>query len=389
MDEEFPDEDISDEGYLEDEEEPLQDVDLSLDETDGDFEASIVRRVEDETGEFLLDDPLYEEEFGVTFESFETIPAALDIASVEVNDNEETYSFRIQAAGGGLAELFEERAKTVKYTVYLDTDLDGASDLLLTTTDTPYEGTVVSSDFEIIEQMPSLEMEDDAITLTVSREHAGDRFDWLVVSGYAPSEEAFYTTPLDNVSFVPNVDFAYPSGLHRTVNLLALHSRTRVIRSGYSRCPTSPTPPLKKVPGTRYKGYFISKWWAGARDVAVWCVNPNPGFFADRVSDTSPKGWVARCPFKCGQNSLRVRQSGNKLGAIYHTVADGHCGSVAKDRDGDGRLDVMAFTYKFNTNRVRSCNIERNPSSGVRLARRCKRPVAPYKDPRKVPGSVP
>lgn len=357
----------------------------------------LVSRVEDPLQDFILDHPLFERNFDVVYGSNEVIPQALDIIAVEVALDGDYYRFHIRTAKEGLPELLEEGRHSARFGVYVDKDLNGASDILLTTTDQPKRGLVITPDFKVIEEMPRLIIGNNSVTMYISRRIVGDHFDWLVVSGYSPVKRAYHPTPLEHVFFVPEIDVVFPVEVPRMFEILTTYSGTgpacQVITTQFNTCPPAGNPPQVSVPGTSYKGVMISHAQCGIRGYALWCVNPPPGFFGKRVFEGAQQGWVARCPFLCGYNNQNIWDTNNDQvpDIVFHTIKDNpKCGTQTNfDQDNDGKIDIMQHEYTYQTNQVVSCNIERDFQNQAILDKRCCLARPPYADPAMVPGSIP
>lgn len=362
--------------------------------------------VEDPLRDYILDHPLFKENFDVVYESYKVIPTALDIVSVEVALDGDKYYFCILTAGGNVLELLQEGRHSARFGVYLDRDLNGYSDVLLTTTDRgPERGIVITPDFEVIEDMPRLTIEDNSVTMRVSRETVGDHFDWVVFSGYSPREDAYYRTPLEEVGVfvVPEVDITYPNP-ERTVLVHTVLSGSgpscRVTGMGVTICPPPGKPPnnppgRRRVPGSSCEGWMYQRTQCDNLGYELWCNcsvvrhdqygNPywHYGEYGKRVFKGSASGWVAKCPFVGGLNGQGVQDTdGDSVpDRIMHTVVDGY-----GDDDNDGKEDVMVYDYSFLTNKVTSCHIERSYQTGVVLDEKWLPPTPPYTDPASVPG---
>jgi hypothetical protein len=348
--------------------------------------------VEDPRGDFLLAHPLFEENFGVIYENNEVIPPALDIVAIEVSEDGGSYLFEILTAGDELSDVLLEAPRTARFGIYIDADLNGLSDYLVTTTAEFGFGVITGEDFGGVIEELDVVVAGNALTLRVPRELAGDHFDWLAVSGYSPEPAAFHPTPLENVFWVPTVDIASARGPFRMREISTNYSGTgqkcQVTKSGYSTCPAHGAT-QQQVPGTSYQGVRIFTKQCGYRGLGLWCLNSS--FFGKRVFDISKSqdGWVAKCPFTCGYNEQNHWDTnGDHLpDKVIHAVTDADCGTAAQDQDGDGYRDTMRHVYWYNTNRVRSCNEERN-AFGSLVNTRCLPPRAPYSDPASVPGSI-
>jgi hypothetical protein len=395
---------------------------------------------EDPRGDFVLDHPLFEENFDAfgVYDQAE-IPHALDITAVTVGPEGEYYFFDITTAraetseGESLPELLRSGRRTARIGIFVDIDHNGASDYLLTTTDE--EGTGVVLPPTLDEPIAELELNvgDSSITMLVPRSILGDRFDWMAFTGYSPIEGAYFSTPLEFVFFVPAVDVYYPQDLPGMVGFSTSYSGTgrvcQVTGTAYNaasiRCPPQGNPTLTPVPGTSYQGVLMYQVQCDGRGYAFWCINQS--FFGKEVLNGSHLGWVAKCPFTCGLNDEGRwdTDSDGLVDQIFHTVTDVDClydtsgdgipdklvdvnGDGTKDYthhdgDNDGYLDVMEHRYLYATNELTSCNKERTYKYGAPATaggppilklgsvenERCKAPQQPYTLPSQVPGAIP
>ena len=352
---------------------------------------------EDPQLDLILDHPLFEENFDVVYRSYDMIPIALDIVRVELRRDERNYYFRVSTAGDNVPELLREKNRSALFGIFVDTDLNGISDFLLTTTDNPERGVVVAPNFDLIEEMPSLSIDSTSVTISASINTLGDHFEWVAFTGYSPAERSHYHTPLEGLFIVPIVDMAY-ADTARTVLLHTTLSGTgqqcQVTDMGITRCPPPDNPPGRQnVPGAGCEGWMLRQKRCGNLKIELWCYcctgGPpwSGGAFGKRVEKDTNKGWIARCPFSGGQNSQDEQDADNDRvpDKVTHTVVDG-----GSDDDHDGYKDVMIYEYDFDTNRVTITNIERDYNTGAVVNTKILPggSVPPYSNPKKVPGNV-
>lgn len=353
----------------------------------------MVRLVADAAEDFVLDHPLFTEVYDVVFDDNSSIPPALDIVQVEVFSDGEIHTIQIRTREGGIIQQISRDDQRVSFGVYIDSDGNGVSDYLLTTTDSPERGVIVTPEFKFVAEMPSLVFEDNEVTMQISEEIVGARFDWLVFSGYSPKVEAFHTTALDNVFFVPQVDVV-PSvaGMTGVISFYAGPGACQVIDSRTAmRCPVAPGTPTATIPGTSIQGKLWYRKRCGTTEAAFWCVG---GAFGARVSGGGTTGWIGKCPYLCGGNWIDAWDSNNdgSLDKVWHIVRDADCSDSQnpmkhKDSDGDHKMDSMEHTYFFATDQVESCNLERNETTGsLILPTRCCPKRKPYANQGDVPG---
>lgn len=349
---------------------------------------------EDPLGDHILYDPLFQENFDV---GYAEVPPALDIVAVEVGLEGQNYYFRVQTAGDNVRELLLERERMVQFGIFVDTDLNGLSDFLLITTGDPERGVVISRDFERVEEMP-LDINANSVTMFAPIGTLGEHFEWVAFTGYSPEEEAYYLTPLEDLFIVPIVDMAY-ADMERTTLVFTSLSGTgkqcQVTDMGISFCPPSGNPPGQEpLPGPTGphpsdKGWMFWQKKCGDLKIELWCY----GAFGRRVEKGSNKGWIARCPFKGGQNFYKLWDnypSPNGDGVpdrVRHWVQNGKF-YWGFDDDGDGCWDWMDFDYSFDTNLVTILNLEFD--SGKNLVVTDPDPASPHKPydwPWDVPGT--
>lgn len=360
----------------------------------------LIRLVADATDDFLLDHALFTEVYDVVFEGNDSIPPALDIVEVEVRSEGGNHTFKIRTREGDVVEEMNRDDQRVSFGVYIDSDGNGVSEYLLTTTDSIERGVIVTPEFGFVREMPKLLFEDDEITMSIPQEIVGERFYWLAFSGYSPSAEAFHPTAVEDVFVVPDVDVV--SSLPDMSALVAFYAGAgscQIVDKHYIACcgGTCPGPaasvPLTTIPGTSQQGKLFYRKQCGTRIYEFWC---SGCCFGSRVYGGGTTGWVGRCPYICGMNTVDIwAQSQNApLDKVYHTIWDSDCSGSSDpkkhyDSDTDDRIDYMAHTYSYATDELESCNPERNETTGVWMAgTRCCPIRKPYKNLMDVPGSV-
>ncbi len=357
----------------------------------------------DPVGDWLRDHPLYAENFDAP-DAFEDVdlPPALDLADLRLGPEGDTYIFSLStsraATGEGepLTDLLTPGRRVASVGVYIDTDRNGVSDYLLTTTDEALTfGAVFATTLDEPVDTIELRVDENTIDFVAPRGLLGDRFDWIAFTGYSPLPDTFFRTGVGWVFVVPIVDIYRPGDIPANIGFTTSYAGTgqscQVIESQYNSCPAqgSPTPVTVSGPGYSYQGVLIYRVQCDGRGYAFWCMNQS--FFGKEVFEGGSRlGWVARCPYHCGYNQeARWDQDGDGLvDKIFHTVTDRDCGSY-HDGDGDGGLDVMEHTYLYGPNEITSCNRERDYQAGTTLDLRCKPAQPPYDAPTNVPGFVP
>ncbi|MFH0820253.1 MAG: hypothetical protein V1908_00615 [Candidatus Peregrinibacteria bacterium] len=356
------------------------------------------RNFEDPPNDFLLDHPFFEENFDAVGVLERTkIPSVLDLRAIRVGPEGNNVMFQIRFAqredgGPTLRELLTQRRAQVG--IYVDTDRNGVSDFLVTTTAEAERGLVVTHN--LTERMAdvTVRLGESELTLFVPKAIIGDRFDWIIFSGFTPIDDAYFRTNLDMVFFLPLVDVYYPQDIPSNVGFSTSYTGTgkqcHVTTTTFNTCPAQGNPTLVQVPNTSppKQGVLLYDVRCNGRGYDFWCLSQS--FFGKHVYDAGQQGWIARCPFTCGlnQEGRWDSDSDGLVDKIYHTITDQDCGSY-HDGDGDGLLDVMAHTYLYSSNQVTSCNLNRNYSTNVLVSKDCKPAQAPYTDPGMVPGHLP
>ena len=358
----------------------------------------LVYTVEDPLQDFILDHPFFEEQFDVVYTGVDAVPPALDIIRVELQREGGYYYFQIFTAGDNVLEQLETRMQVIQFGIFVDTDLNGVTDLLLTSATELEQGVVVTSDFDLVEKMPSLAYDSSSLTVSASAELLGDSFAWVAFTAYSP-QKVHYRTPLKDVVFVPEVDLAYADTERRVLLSLSVSGTgqdCQVIETQITTCPPRGNPPgRQRVPGSLCEGWMLKQKRCGDLKIELWCNcssgRPSSwrgGAFGKRVEQgLFKRGWVAKCPFFGGQNSQVDGDTDNDgiPDKVHHTVAD-----RGLDDDGDGYLDIMIYKYDFKTNLVTIINVERDYHTGavVNVKYLPWGPVPPFISPNMVPGQV-
>lgn len=378
----------------------------------------MVRHVEDPVGDFNLDHAMFSYNFGIEFVDNEIIPPSLDLVRIEIIDEGEENIFILHTEGDALPDLLGNDRKLGQIGIYIDVDLDARSDLLVTTTVQPGQALILNRELEVISEVSRFEMGENSIQMGISKKLTGDKFNWVAFSGYTPVEGAVFLSSAEEVYFLPQVDtIIHPSLLGEMIATIKYYlgraDLSTVYYSGIINCPPAlidgqpnpyykihPTAPLPGVPptsGGKQVGVKISEqtWPNLSRATALWC----SGSFYREVSDTSQQGWMARCPYPCGQNEMSIWSPTIKgrPSAIIHQISNKPCNYTG------GEVVVTAMRHSFYweyynpgwENKVRSCQRQRywgwGPHNGKMVSgtEKCLPPVPLYKIPNSVPGSLP
>jgi hypothetical protein len=360
-----------------------------------------VSSVEDPRGDFILDHPMFESNFRVSFESAAAIPSALDIIRVDVQRRDPDYIFRISTAGPNLPALLGERTRSVQFGVFVDVDRNGSGDVLLLTTDRPLTSVVLTPQLRVLERERRATVEGNTVTLAVARSRIGDRFDWVAFSGFSPRSDAHYRTPLDSIGvfFLPEIDLAYPDLERRMIlfhhSISGSGSNCQITGVGMNYCPPQGNPPGRQsAPKSNCQGWMYQGTRCGNQGFEWWCncSSGGPptwsgGYYGKWVFNGSVTGWIAKCPYGGGVNSQDDQDTDQDgvADVIMHTTVDG-----GGDDDGDGYQDVMEHTFLFSSNQVTSCNKERNYQTLALINKRCCPARPPYDNfPSGVPSGIP
>jgi hypothetical protein len=363
------------------------------------------REFEDPAGDFLLDQPLFEESFDATG-AFERarIPSALDMRTILVGPEGESAMFQILTAssengGPTLRELLTDGRHTAQVGILIDSDRNGLSDYLVTTTAAGERGLLVTR--TVNERVADIDIRlgESELTLFVPLDVIGERFEWVAFTGYTPIEDAYFRTSLEELFFLPVVDAYHPGDVPSHVGFSTTYSGTGkqcfVTTNSYSSCPAQGNPTLVQVPNSSYQGVLLYDVRCNGRGYDFWCLSQS--FFGKHVYDGAQEGWIAKCPYPAGCNSEhRWDQNADGLvDKVIHTVfdSDGNCGinpgGPHIDADADGKLDSMVHTYLYSSNQVTSCNRNRDYATNAVVSQDCRQPQAPYANPGMVPGSLP
>lgn len=342
----------------------------------------IIQLVTDPTGDYLLDHPLLTELYDIVFEDNSAIPPALDIVQVEVSTENDLHTIEIRTWEGNILQEMNNENQRVNFNVLIDSDGNGISDFILSTTNNTERGVIVTSQFELIAEMPELIIEDNTVTMQVPKDIVGEKFLWTAVSGYSPNAEAYYPSELEGVFVAPDVDIVVTdSTMTAIIGFYSGPGSCQIVdKLAIAGCPSSPSEKM-----------FYRKQ-CGSRIYEFWC---RGCCFGSKVSGGGTTGWVGKCPFLCGLNSVNIwSQAKNApLNKIYHTIHDANCNDPYnqlkhKDSDGDNKIDLMAHTYYYDTDVLESCNIERNETTNAQVSIRCCPKRKPYKYHLNVPGNI-
>lgn len=348
--------------------------------------AELVKGVSDPLGDLILDHALFTEQFDVTFRSNDDIPRALDIVRVDLTDDRSNFYFHVTTDGESLKRFWDSETRQAQVGLYLDTDNNGVSDLILSTTLNPEKGVVLTPDLapDKAVDMPVLKIMDNKIVLSVPRKLTGEHFTWTAFTGFTPRNNAYYETAMPAVFFLPMVDIARASdeSMIDTWSSYSIGS-CQILGSYQAECGKY-TVPDATVPGTTLKGKRMLRKVCNGRGMEVWCIARS--YFAKRVFTTSHLGFVARCPFDLGNNTEGdVDTNGDQImDRIEHQVID----EPPPDKDGDGKKDIMQYFYTYPGNTLKICNKERDKNTGALLGNRCKGNLKPYAQPYSIPDHV-
>jgi len=364
----------------------------------------VIRYAEDPTEDFEIDHPMFAELYDIVFELNTPIPPALDLVEVVVESGEGGHTFYLRTRDGGVIQEMRDLDQRATYGVYIDSDGNGVSDVTVTTTIGGERSVILTPEFELVDATSELWIEDDLIALTVPEWVIGAGFHWMAFSGYSPNPHAAYTTSMDDVVVVPDVDVVCSQvGMNALLSFLdgpgtcQITEKLAVACCG-GTCAKSASVPYTTIPGTNQTGRLFYRKQCGQRIYEFWCLG---ACFGSRVYGGATTGWVGRCPYPCGFNTVNVwkQDATVQLDKVYHTIRDASCASKAdmknplKHADSwiggkDGRMDSMHHTYWYGTDQLTSCNVERQPGTATYIDQRCCNVRKPYVNLSAVPGRI-
>ncbi len=340
--------------------------------------------------DFFLRHPLFEKNFDVKYPPREAIPKSVDIQKAQLVLKGGHYHFRISTAGKGIRKLMADGKRSVQFGVFVDSDFNGLSDLLLITTTNPKRGAIFKRDLERAKTNLLLTADDISVTMSVPESALGKRFGWVAFTGYSPHANAYFRTRWDDVRILPVIDLANVLTYVNTLVFVDISGRgqqCQVTDMGLSSCPPPGNPPGKQAiptpsgPHPTTKGWMFTRKQCGARKVELWCY----GAFGRWVEDGANKGWIARCPFLGGQNFYTDwdYDGDGAPDVVHHWVHNG----PYYDDDHDKCRDEMDFLYRFRTNLVTITNREYDSADNVVVEHPdVQSPHAPFDVPGLVPG---
>ncbi|GEM_PF-4515516 len=364
----------------------------------------VIRYAEDPTEDFEIDHPMFAELYDIVFELNTPIPPALDLVEVVVESGEGRHTFYLRTRDGGVIQEMRNTDQRVTFGVYIDSDGNGVSDVIVTTTIGGERSLILTPEFEPIDAPTELCINDDLIALTIPEWVIGTGFNWIAFSGFSPNPNAAYTTTMDDVVVVPDVDVVSSQvGMNALLSFFdgpgtcQITEKLALACCG-GACAKSAPVPYTTVPGTSQTGRLFYRKQCGQRIYEFWCLG---ACFGSRVYGGATTGWVGRCPYPCGYNSVNIWKQGPsvQLDKVYHTVRDASCASLAdmknplKHEDSsiggkDGKMDSMHHAYWYATDQLTSCNVERQPGTAAFIDQRCCNVRKPYASLNAVPGRI-
>jgi len=364
----------------------------------------VIRYAQDPVGDFEVDHPMFAELYDIVFEENTPIPPALDLVEVVVETDAGIHTFHLRTREGGVGEEMRNVDQRATVGVYIDSDGNGLSDYILTTTSDGERSVVLTPEFEPLDVTSELRVEDNLITVTIPEWLVGPGFHWIAFAGFSPVPYAAYTTAVEDVVVVPDVDVVCSQvGMNAILSFLDGPGTCQIVEKlGIAccggTCSQSASVPYTTVPGTSQTGRLFYRKQCGQRIYEFWCLG---ACFGSRVYGGGTTGWVGRCPYPCGLNTVNVWKQGPtiQLDKVYHTVRDASCASKAdmlntlKHEDSwaggqDGKMDSMHHTYLYATDQLTSCNVEREPGTYALLDQRCCGARKPYANLSDVPGRI-
>ncbi len=346
------------------------------------------RGVCDPAKDFILDHPLFEEQFGVQYDSTDVIPDALDVRKVIVYPCGCSNIISIETADD-IQPCLDEYGNAAQFGVFIDRYADGKSDFLIFVSGNCSNAILITRDFQLVDYLET-EITGSCLNIRVATEYVGDYFNWIVFTGFAlPPGQPFWT-PLPDVSIAPIVDFAYSPRINNNVmvetafDILLGDDVEGGLFMYFMQAKGSPVPPgtarTRDINGDRKKDWLLAdntEKFANNVTVEMWIISTNAtrpstaDYFAILVyTDTDgdgkwgppgePGGWVAKCPYDDGASGgpQKTAGPGNVLKKIVTTVTDG-----GADDDKDGKQDSMTYEYDATSGKVKATNKE-TPAGG-------------------------
>ncbi|MFH1423305.1 MAG: hypothetical protein ABIH42_11420 [Planctomycetota bacterium] len=166
----------------------------------------------DATSDYIYPQDWYLEYYGMTVEDWEFIPEA-DLKKVSVNYNEtaDAYEFTFET-NGNISDAFNMYGNFLGFQIYIDTDRNCVSNLIVNTIPALGQAVFTTSDFtEIGYGMMNIS---DTLMISVPASVIGHNFSWFASSGYACYPAAPLKTPLPNLIIPPISDMLHFTSLN-------------------------------------------------------------------------------------------------------------------------------------------------------------------------------
>ena len=250
------------------------------------------------------------------------VPEAFDVRDVNIINTGDGWRFIVNTFGAGAGDSgFQPLVSSGqgRVTIYVDTNIDFISDVLLTNV-TTNDGTLrmvaVTSDYEPLPCGTTLVAQWNEsireLIIDVPEALIGQHFDWILATGFAVSQEASCGAVLDpSIRWTPTVDIVMPEcptcdvGVERSVNFFdsfQSFSQCQVWNSVASTCPASgqPSTPLPgPITPSGSQGWLVMSVECPQRKMRLYC----SADFIGWVDNGIEAGWYAHCPYGGGQNN--------------------------------------------------------------------------------------
>ncbi len=333
--------------------------------------------ISDDSDDYWLSHPLFEEYYEVEYTDNSVIPDGLDIQKAGVYPDGNSYTFLIETEDS-IQDLFDTYGTDVQFTVYIDTNADDVSDRMIFTTSSS-TGVLLDSDFQS-QGSAQVCVSGNCIYLSVSQTAISSTFYWSACARYALSPGQAFETPAANVYLSPAVDIVHTLGIGTWLDTnFTDDDPPEAANEHIVYIPLDDNEDRDyDVDGnglddwledgdTEYSdGWRIEVWRLSSSatgttvtdTVATLIYKDNNGNNKFDTGDTG--GWSAKCP-SVGNHNQTVTQPKKETDPFDNAT------TVSKDPDAknDNRWDEHHFTYMKSTNKVTITNIEKDADAKI------------------------
>lgn len=258
------------------------------------------------------------------------VPEVFDVRAINISGIGEKWRFVVDMSGVGDKENRFQPAVSSgqgRVAIYLDTDIDSISDVILTTIVTE-DGTVrmvaVDSEYHRLASGAEIEVQWDEgihqLTIDIPATLVGQHYDWVLVTGFAVSAEASCAAVSDElVRWVPTVDIVIPdcpycpAGEEGSICFYDFFQITscQIFKSKVGKdCPMAGQKPGPLPGKTGQQGWLSVGVECGQQKMGFYCSGDWVAWVENGVSE----GWFGHCPYGGGQNSIAaIDTDGNKI----------------------------------------------------------------------------